>query len=407
MKSRDLNSFFSPKSIAVIGASPTPGKVGHTLMNKLKNFKGKIIPINPNHQEILGIKTYKSISAYKQKIDLTLIAIPSKFVKKSLLECAKQKITNIIIISAGFSETGNKKEEEELIQIAKKHNLNILGPNCFGIVNTALNIACTFANSTPKKGSIAFISQSGALWSYISDMNPKEGFSGMVSLGNMSDLNFSDWIEYFNKHKQTKKIILYLEALDPKSGKEFIEICKRSKKPIIAIKSGKTEVGREATISHTASLATDHEIYKGAFKQAGIKQVMSVAEAFGIQQDKIKNPKPTKTFIVTNAGGVGALIADKYSKQEFNVSPPLDLIGTALAKDYQKALNTKTKSSELIITILTPQTMSQPVETAKVISEFKKQNPKKKIIAYFLGNKSIKEAKQILLKNKIETITKI
>jgi len=400
-KRKSLKNFFNPRTIAVIGASNHPEKVGYTLMKKLSDFKGEIIPINIKHDEILGKKVYASLREYPGEIDLAIIAIPAKKVREVLEDCARKKIKNVIVISAGFSEIGENELERGIVQIAKQNKINLLGPNCFGIANPPMNLDTTFANCSAKKGGIAFIGQSGALWSYITDISKQgAGFSGFVSLGNMVDLGFSDFIEYFNKDKKTKKIVLYVEKL--KDGKRFISICKKSKKEIIAIKAGKSQRGKEATISHTGSLATDFEIYKGAFKQANVKLVNSLAEAFDIKTDFPKMKKG-KTIIVTNAGGAGVLITDYLAVQDIKVEKPIDLIGTALPEDYKNTLD-KLKGYRSIIVILTPQTMSQPEETARVLAESKHKD---RIIAFFLGDVSIKKAKQILEKNNVACFTRI
>ncbi|MFC1666156.1 CoA-binding protein [Nanoarchaeota archaeon] len=396
-----LKKLFYPKTIAVIGASEHSKKVGGILMNKLSLFKGKVVPINPNYEELFGKKVYTLVEKYKGKIDLAIIAIPSKKVKNVLLECAKKKIKNIIIISAGFLEVGNIKGEEEIKKITKKYNLNVLGPNCFGIANPEINLDTTFSASMPKKGDIAFVSQSGALWSYISDLNI--GFSKFVSLGNMSDIGFEDLIKYLNKDKKTKKIICYIEKL--KYGRKFIEVCKKSKKEIYVVKAGKTKEGEKAAVSHTGSLATDYKIYNGAFKQAKVKQVDSLLSALNMKKDNIKIPKGN-VAIITNAGGAGVLISDLVeSKNKGAVKEVNDIIGTATAKDYERELKKiKYKKYKNIIIVLTPQSMSEPENTAKVISNSKL---KRKIIVFFLGDKSIKSAKNILEKNKIKCYTKI
>ncbi len=402
---KEVEGILNPKSIAVIGASEHPGKVGDVLMKKLLKFRGEVIPINIERNVIYGKKSYVSVLDYKKKIDLAIIAIPAKSVKKVLEECWKKKIRNIIIISGGFSEIGNIKEESQIIEIGKRYGMNILGPNCFGVANPYLNLDTTFSKLSAKKGDIAFIAQSGALWSYLADvsnLNKKVGFSAYISLGNMADLEFDDFIEYFNKDKKTKKIILYIEKL--KDGKRFIEACKRSKKKIIAVKAGRTKKGTEATLSHTGSLATDFEIYKGVFKQSGIKLENSLSSAFGIKRGEIK-PKGKNIAIVTNAGGAGALLTDYLIEKKYNVNKPIDLIGTALAEDYKNAFD-KLKNLDIdsVIAILTPQSMSQPEKTAEEIVKFSKFKP---TIALFLGRNSIKKAKQILIKNRIPCFTNI
>jgi len=387
--SGDIKNFFNPKTIAVIGASDNPNKVGNILIKKLNNFKGKVIPINPNHKKIENKITYPNVLKYKRKINLAIIAIPAKLVNNALVECGKKKIQSVIIISAGFKETGNTKLENQILKTAKKYNIRILGPNCFGIANPYLKLDTTFSNTSPQAGTTAFISQSGALWSYISDFNFK--FSGFASLGNMSDLSFADFIEYFNKDKKTKKIILYIEKL--KHGKKFIEACQKSKKQIIVVKAGQTKQGSQAAISHTGSLATDYAIYKGAFKQAKVKVCNSLAEAFGMKKQNLKLKKK-KAQIITNAGGAAALLTDELTKQGIKVQVK-DLLGTALAKDYEKEIK---KSKGKLIIILTPQKMSEPEKTSKILS--------KNSIACFLGNKSISKAVKILKQKNIKYYTK-
>lgn len=401
---RELKNFINPKTIALIGASNNLQKVGGILMEKLLKFKGKIIPINIHESYVQRKKAYQSILKIKDKIDLTIIATPSKTVIPLIQQCIQKKIKNIIIISAGFSEIGNKKQEEEISQLAKKHSLNILGPNCFGIANPSINLDTTFSNISSKKGDTAFISQSGALFSYIADYNI--GISKFISLGNISDLNFSDLIEYLNKDNNTKKIILYVEKL--KQGKKFIKICKKSNKKITIVKTGETKISSNAALSHTGSLATDFEIYKGAFKQAKIKQINSLAKAFNIQQPKIPlKLKNKKTIIITNAGGAGALLSDELTKKRIKIiQKPIDLLGTAQPLDYKKSLEKIKKNIDFITIILTPQKMTQPLEVANTLIEFNKKN-KKKIIAFFLGDKSIKEATHLLKKNNIKVFNSI
>jgi len=409
-RGKTLKNFFNPETIAVVGASDNPKKVGYALMKKLMKFKGRVIPINVKHEKIFGKKAYKRVVDFKGKIDLAIIAIPALFIKNVLKDCGNKKIKNVIVISAGFSEIGNYKLEKEIIRIAKKYKMNLLGPNCFGIANLYKNLDTTFSKASVKKGDIAFISQSGALWSYIADISTLKniGFSGFVSLGNMADLDFSDFIEYFGKDNKTKKIILYVEKI--KNGKKFIKACKvakKFKKEIIAIKAGKSKKGKEATISHTGSLATDYEIYKGVFKQANVKLVDSLSLAFGFKNNfksKISQIKNKNLIIITNAGGAGALLADFFSEKN-NVEKIKDLIGTALAGDYKRVIKKiNQRKYDFIITVLTPQTMSQPEETAKVLVDYKFKN---KIIAFFLGDKSIKQAKRILEKNEIPCFTNI
>lgn len=412
-----IKNFLEPKTIAIIGASDEKGKVGYSLMKNLESFNGDVIPINLKHSFIFGKKAYKSVLDYSKNIDLAVIAIPSNFVLSILEDCGKKRIKEVIIISAGFSEIGKKEEEENMLSIAKHYQIRILGPNCFGVCNPYLNLDTTFALETPKRGDIAFISQSGALWSYISDFSEsKFGFSGFVCLGNMSDLGFDDFIEYFSKDEKTKSIILYIEKL--KNGKRFIEICKKCKKPIYAIKVGRSKKGSEAAISHTGSLATDFEVYKGAFKQSNVMLCNSLIECFekatGRNLDrKRKLDIGKKTVIITNAGGAGALVTDYCESKGIQVidweeKNPLDLLGTATSKDYKEALE-KLRNKDFydsIIVILTPQKMTDIENVAEIITDFKKET-KKNVIALFLGEKSMKKSNELFEKNKVQYLNTI
>ena len=227
----------------------------------------------------------------------------------------KRKFKNVIIISAGFSEVGNVKAKKDILAIRKKYGIKFLGPNCFGVCNPHSNLDTTFSKQTAKKGSIGFISQSGALWSYVSDLDI--GFSKFASLGNPIGLGFSEVLDYFRKDKKTKSIILYIEKIS--NGKKFMEVAKKCKKPIYAVKAGKTQTGSKAAISHTGSLASDYEIYRGMFKQTNIILCETLEEALekagkksvsSISSKKLKQKFQNSATIITNAGGAGALAAD-------------------------------------------------------------------------------------------------
>lgn len=406
----NLEFFFNPKSIALIGASELQEKVGGILLKKLITSKVKIIPINPKHETIYGLPCYKSILDYPKSIELVIIAIPAPFVASVLEECGKKGIKQVIIISAGFSEIGNTGGEAKLLEIARRYGIRILGPNCFGICNPYRNLDTTFSTTMPKKGNIGFISQSGALWSFISDFSVDNGFgfSKFVSLGNMADLEFYEFLDYFAKDKKTKKIILYIEKL--KEGRKFINICRKIKKPIFVIKAGKSEKGSQAAFSHTASIASEYEIYKGVFKQAGVILCDTLEEACEkasgkVIKSKLKNSVKIgkRVFILTNAGGAGALVSDYLSEKGFLIpEKSWDIIGTASGSDYFNALE-KLKNKDFfdsIIVILTPQSMSEIKKTAEVISNFRIQNSKG-IVPLFLGGKIMKEANNIFNQSKI------
>lgn len=396
-----LNLFFNPKTVAIIGASDHLDKVGGILLANSLKSTCKIVPVNPSHDSLFENKCYKSILDYSGKIDLAVIAIPAEFVCDSLLDCGKKHVKNVIVVSAGFSETGNVKLEKKLLSIAKKYYIEVLGPNCFGIFNSINNLDLTFSKTTPKKGKMALVSQSGAMWSFLADAYADVGFSKFVGLGNMSDLEFSDFIDYLSQDDQTESILLYVEKL--KQGGRFIEVCKKAiakGKRIYAIKAGSSASGSKAAFSHTGSLATDYEIYKGAFKQAGIVFCKTLEEAiFLASGKKLKiNPKSLKLKkdikIITNAGGAGVLLSDYLSEKGFNVLSSQDIIGTALARDYENAILALSNFNGSIFVILTAQTMSEIRKTADVcVNLSKKMN--KQIIPLFLGGKVMDESNSV------------
>ncbi|MBL7100724.1 MAG: CoA-binding protein [Nanoarchaeota archaeon] len=396
-----MKGLLSPKSIAVIGASNDKKKVGHSLMVNLKNFKGHVIPINLKGNPILGKKCYKSVLDFPKDIDMALVAIPAKAVPSVVKECVKKKIKNIVIISAGFSEIGNKKAEKDLLEITKG-KARILGPNCFGIVAPHLNIDTTFALTTPKSGDIAFISQSGALWAAIAIYSRIQnfGFSYFISLGNMLDLDFSDFIKLLDKDDRTKAIVLYIERLV--DGKHFMDIVKKCKKPVIAIKAGRSEAGKRATLSHTGSLAGSFNVYKTAFNQSGVILVNTLEEAF----DKAKflqMPKGKKVVIVTNAGGPGTLTADYCETHGFEVvklpknlrfeklprawshNNPIDIVGDADADRFRYVFDILTKNKSFFdaaIVVMTQQKMIDIKGTVKEIINFKRKLKKSLVVCW-------------------------
>jgi len=285
-----IEKILNPKSIVVIGASRHKQKIGYIISKNLSaNKQLKVFLVNPKAKHIHGKKSYKNVKDIDSDIDLAVIVVKARIVPEILQDIADKKIKNVIIISAGFSETGNKKLEGKIKKIAKKNKINLLGPNVLGIINPIKNINASFFKYMPKKGSIAFISQSGALGVGILDMDLP--LSGFISLGNMADLDFSDFIKYYCKNKNTKTIMLYVESLKPGTGKRFIDACRQCKKRIIVLKAGKTEQGRKAAALHTASLASDARIYSGIFKQLGIIEVHNIKNMINSAKNLKKQEK--------------------------------------------------------------------------------------------------------------------
>ncbi|MBC7110007.1 MAG: CoA-binding protein [Archaeoglobi archaeon] len=309
-----LEGMFNPDSIAVIGASRDVGSVGHSiLMNLKKTYRGRIYPVNPKADVIEGLKCYKSVKEIPDKVDLAVIVVPNKIVPQVLEECGQKKVKYVIVISAGFRETGTEgaRLERECLGIVKEYGMRLLGPNCLGIIDTHTPMNATFAAGMAKKGNIAFMSQSGALCTAILDWTLVEnvGFSKFVSLGNKADLNETDFLEVFYRDDETDVILAYLEGI--KEGRRFIELARKvsKKKPIIILKSGTSTAGLRAVSSHTGTLAGSETAYQTAFKQYGILRARSVEEMFDWARALSTQPRINgdRIAIVTNAGGPGIL----------------------------------------------------------------------------------------------------
>lgn len=413
-----LETFFHPKSVAVIGASNKKGKVGNDiLLNLKKTFKGDIYPINLDEVKIEGLKAYPSILKAPKNIDLAIIAIPSQFVAAMVEECGRAGCKNLIIISAGFKEIGGPGEalEKKISELRKKYKFRIMGPNCLGFIFTALPINASFANHMPARGNIAFFSQSGALGAAVLDMAvaQKLGLAYFVSIGNKVDINEIDLLHYFKDKPKVKVIQAYLENIN--DGQEFIRLAKTisKKKPIIILKSGKTEKGQQAVSSHTGSIAGSAQAYGAAFKQAGVIEVDEAEDFFNFAKGFSLQPLPNgnRVAIVTNAGGPGILVTDLLpanglelaelttetkNKLKLKLPPPasinnpIDVLGDGLADHYGLAMEAalSDKNIDAVIVVLTPQKMTQIKETAETIGRLGRKNTKP-IILCFMGEEEI------------------
>jgi acetyltransferase len=423
-----LRNFFCPDSVAVIGAAREEEKVGHIILDNIINsgYKGKLFPVNPNADEIHGIKCYHSVLDIPGDLDLTIIAIPVQFVLQVLEECSKKNTKWSIIISAGFKETGieGAKRERQLIEKAKDYRIRILGPNCMGIIDTSCPINATFSLNMPPKGKIGFISQSGALGSSILDWakTNKIGFSKFVSLGNKADISENDLFDDWENENDTKVITAYLEGV--KYGREFMKISSRAtkKKPIIVIKSGNTDAGARAVSSHTGTLAGSARAYDAAFKQTGIIRANTIRELFNYAVAFSSQPLPNgkKVAIITNAGGPGIMASDACEKgnillaslgketidnlknflpEAANFYNPIDVLGDALADRYRKALEVIIKDNNVnaVVVLLTPQAMTQPFKTARAIVEVMDKSGKDiPVVTSFMGGAEVKKAVRFL-----------
>lgn len=418
-----MKSFFEAKKIAVIGASRNREKVGNVVFrNLLENNKLKVFPVNPNADYVENVKAYSDVLAIPFIVDMAIIAVPAALVPEVLESCGKKGVNKIIIISAGFSEAGNFELARKVDEITKKYKIKFLGPNVLGIVNPYKNMNASFFHDVPEKGSVGVISQSGAVGTSILDeaLENKLGISAFIPLGNMQGEDFISALDYFGNDVYTDVIIMYIESLKDASGKDFVELARKitKKKYIIALKSGKTEQGMEAARTHTASLSSSSKIYSGAFKQAGIIEVDSLEDMMFLAKFLSKYKRNgKKAGIITNAGGLGVLAVDTLVKAGMEIPEipenvlkeldsflppgysrrnPLDILGDALAERYEKTLRVLSRHNlfDVFIVILSPQEMTQPMETAEILI-----NRSKPVIACLIGGLSFIEAKKLIKEN--------
>ncbi|MCX7817316.1 MAG: acetate--CoA ligase family protein, partial [Syntrophales bacterium] len=374
----DIRFLFEPRNVAIIGASRSRGKIGYNLVRNILSggFRGKVFPVNPAGGTLQGIKMFKTIEDIEEEIDLACICIPAPKVFNAIQSCARKKVKFVAIITSGFSEIGNTKEEEKIVSFAKDHGMGILGPNIFGLYSAASSLNCTFGFEHITPGSVGIITQSGAIGLAISGKAASEnmGLSAMVSIGNKADIDEADLLEYLIYQDQTKVVLMYIEGI--KNGEKFIQKVKRATliKPIIVIKSGRSKKGAIAAASHTGSLAGSDEVFNCITRQCGILRAESIKDAFSWCNFFSHNPLPKgeNTLIVTNGGGIGVLAADacekygvhlydnpKVLREAFStiVPPygstknPIDLTAEAKSKDYDAAFE-KGKSLEEIHAII-------------------------------------------------------
>lgn len=430
---KNLEKIFYPSSIAIVGASCKPNSVGQGLLRNALEGQGlrKIFAINPFQQDVCGTPTYPTLLDVKEDIDLVIIAVPAKTVPEVIDQCCAKKVGGVIIISAGFAETGTegKKVQADIVKKLQKANIPMIGPNCLGIINPHSNLNASFAPATPKKGEIAFISQSGAMIDSIIDIGLTEnfGFSKIISLGNMADLDLIEFLEILEKDNETKVITIYIEGIS--EGRRALEAAKRitKKKPIIVIKAGKSEGTKKAVSTHTGSLAGDYQIYQAAFKQAGVIEADSVMEMFDIAKALSWQPQiKDGVAIITNGGGCGILAVDYCDQEDIKLvdldpatikkidksgvmNPawshrnPADILGDAGPERYQIVLNSllEQKNIKGLLVIQTLQIMTNPIENAKFIIEAKNKFKDKAIVCSFVGGKLTKASMDLLEENKI------
>ena len=432
---QNLAKIFNPRSIAVVGTNNVKGTVPYDILfNILKTeFTGIVFPVSPGEKSICSIKAYKYVLDIPDPVDLAIIVFPSAVCHMALEQCGQKGIKGVVIISAGFKEVGEKgmEREKQLRQIAEKYDISIIGPNCLGIINTdpAVKLNASFARKMPEQGNIGFLSQSGALCTAVLDYAFAKhiGFSKFISFGNKTDISEIDLIYYLMEDEKTSVILLYLEEIT--DGRALMQAARdvtgMSGKPILLLKSGRTEAGASAAASHTGSLAGNDEIYDAAFKQAGIIRCDDIEEMFNIAIAFAYQPAPrsNKVAIITNAGGPGVLTTDaairdglqlaifsEETTREFrkslpataNIKNPVDVIGDARADRYNLAMNGAFRDDgvDAVFVILTPQSMTDIETIAREVVKVSVQYSKP-VYASFMGEADVAPGVDILLKNKI------
>lgn len=430
---RPLDPIFSPRSVAVIGATERKRSVGRTVMQNLLSggFEGQIYPVNPIQETILGAKAWPNVAALPEVPDLAVIITPPKTVPGIIKECAAVGIKGVIIISAGFKEIGPQgaELERQVIEEARRANIRIVGPNCLGVMVPAKKFNATFAADMAKPGGVGFISQSGALLTAILDWSLREnvGFSAFVSLGSMLDVSWGDLIYHLGDDPNTKAIVIYMESIGDARG--FLSAAREVAltKPIIVIKPGRTEAAAKAAASHTGSLTGSDEVLQAAFQRAGVLRVEAISELFDMAEVLAKQPRPRgpRLTIVTNAGGPGVLATDMLigsGGQLADLAPetmaslnqilpptwshnnPVDIIGDAGPELYAKAVDivAKDPNTDGLLVILTPQAMTDSTATAEELKPFAHIDGKP-ILASWMGVGQVERGEDILNAAKIPT----
>lgn len=428
----EFESFFNPKSVAIVGASQHKGKVGYEILKSLIDggYEGQIYPVNPKAEPIEGLRCYPDLESIGKVPDLVIIIVPAKIVPAVMKQCERVKARSVIIITAGFREVGKegRQLEEQVIRIAKQAGIRIIGPNCLGVIVPENKLNASFGGDLPKVGYIGYLSQSGALLTAILDMANAGGigFSKLVSIGNKADINELHLMKALGSDPSTKVIAGYLESIN--EGDDFVREAERisQTKPILLIKSGGTQAGANAASSHTGSLAGSETAYESAFKRAGIIRCDSIKQQFAYAQAFANQPLPAgaAVAVITNAGGPGIMAADSIERRGLtfakmtektvnelaavlppaaNLYNPIDVLGDALADRYEHALSIvlDDPNVDIVLVLLTPQAMTEAAETAKAIVKISEQKAGKPVLACFLGASKVAEGVRILRDGKI------
>jgi acetyltransferase len=412
-----LEPFFSPRSVALIGATESTGSVGRTVFwNLISNpFGGIVFPVNPKRDSVLGIKAYPSVSAVPGEVELAVITTPAPGVPAIIRECVDAGIQNAIVISAGFKETGPEGAalEQRLLEEAARGKMRIIGPNCLGLMSPISGLNATFGQGMALPGNVGFISQSGALCTAVLDwsISEKVGFSAFISIGSMSDVGWGDLIDYLGNDPKTRAILIYMETIG--DARSFLSAAREValSKPIIVIKPGRSAEAAKAAASHTGSLTGSDEVLDAAFRRSGVLRVNNISDLFYMAEVLAKQPRPQgpRMTIITNAGGPAVLATDALATNNAELAQltpetqsalneflpaawshnnPVDILGDAKADRYAKTLEVVSKdpNTDGFLVILTPQAMTDSTGTAELLKSYSKLSGKPVLASWMGGN---------------------
>ncbi|ABN57630.1 MULTISPECIES: acetate--CoA ligase family protein [Methanoculleus] len=423
--------YFTPRSIAVIGASSEPKKMGYAVMHNLLHFPGQLYPVNNKRPEVQGLKAYPSILDIPNPVDMAVITVPAKHVPSVIEECGQKGVSMVVIITAGFKEMGEggKALEDRVLEIAKGYGTRIVGPNCLGLIVPPKGIDTTYVHESPKPGNIAFISQSGAIVNTVVDWSIRQdiGFSAVISVGNQADLNFIDFLRFVERDPKTKGIILYIEEIQ--DGKTFMKVVSEvsKTKPVVAIKSGSSAKGQAAASSHTGSLSGSYDVYMEAFRESGVIPVHTLTGTFQVAEmlSLPKGyPRGKRAVVITNAGGFAVLSSDyaeRYGIDLINLPPkvlkelndllpdfwnknnPIDLLGDANEKRFEQTFSVLAKHQDcwdIAFVVGFPNLVIGSEQLANQIIRFSEKT-ENMIVSTLLGGGSMDRGRKVLKENGI------
>ncbi|HSN81761.1 MAG TPA: bifunctional acetate--CoA ligase family protein/GNAT family N-acetyltransferase [Polyangiales bacterium] len=426
MRSHDLERLFDPRSVAVFGASERPDAVAARVFENLHraDFEGELYPINPKHETVLGHRCYPDIESIGASVDLAVVATPARTVPEIIHRCGEHGVSAAIVLTAGFRESGprGRKLEREMLAEARRYRMRLIGPNCLGVVRPSVKLNATFSKDDALPGGLALVSQSGAICTAILDWanSRRIGFSALVSMGDASDVDFGDMLDYLALDAKTQAILLYVEGVgDARSFMSGLRAAARLK-PVVIVKAGRHSEGLKAAVSHTGALVGSDDVFDAAIRRAGAVRAMTIDQLFAAAQllSKRRHVKGDRLAMVTNAGGPGVMATDRAVDLGVKVAElgeetlerlhaalpehwsggnPVDILGDAAPADYELATKACLADPNVdgLLVMLTPQAMTDPLESARVVAEIA-QKSDKPVLACWMGDSHVRDSRELL-----------